>query len=101
MIFIFMSYLLNDNCTLVLIHPGSLNLSFHNLSIYQFSRKNTSLNQFIPIIYNKIIIKILGYFQGVTQIVALRLPNMGLKVSSGSSLVMLCFGYCYSVLAIS
>ena len=35
------------------------------------------------------------------QIVALRLPNKGLKVSSGSSWVMLCFGYCYSVLAIS
>ena len=34
------------------------------------------------------------------QIVALRLPNMGLKVSSGSSLIMLCFGYCYSVLVI-
>ena len=35
------------------------------------------------------------------QIVAIRRPNTGLKVSSGSSLVMLCFGYCYSVLAIS
>ena len=34
------------------------------------------------------------------KIVALRLPNTGLKVSSGSSLVMLYFGYCYSVLAI-
>ena len=34
------------------------------------------------------------------QIVALRLPNTGLKVSSSSSRVMLCFGYCYSVLAI-
>ena len=46
--------------------PGSLNLSFHNLSIHQFSRKNLSLAQFIPRIYNKIIIKILGYFWGVT-----------------------------------
>ena len=35
------------------------------------------------------------------KIVALRLPNTGLKVSSGSSLVMLCFGYSYSALAIS
>ena len=42
--------------------PGSLNLSFHNLLIYQFSRKNPSLAQFIPRIYNKIIIKILGIF---------------------------------------
>ena len=41
------------------------------------------------------------YIRDQEQIVALRLPNMGLKVSSGSSLVMLCFGYCYSVLAIS
>ena len=38
---------------------------------------------------------------GSDKIVALRLPNTGLKVSSGSSLVMLCFGYYYSVLAIS
>ena len=35
------------------------------------------------------------------KIVALRLPKIGLKVSSGNSLVMLYFGYCYSVLAIS
>ena len=48
--------------------PGSLNFLFHNLSIYQFSRKNTRLAQFIPRIYNKIIIKILGYFRGVTQV---------------------------------
>ena len=34
------------------------------------------------------------------KIVALRLPNTGLKVNSGSSRVMLYFGYCYSVLAI-
>ena len=47
--------------------PDSLNLSFHNLSIHQFSRKDLSLAQFIPRIYNKIIIKILGYFWGVTQ----------------------------------
>ena len=58
----------NFNFTLVLVlkFPGSLNLSFHNLSIHQFSRKNLSLAQFIPRIYNKIIIKILGYFWGVT-----------------------------------
>ena len=41
------------------------------------------------------------YIRDKEHIVALRLPNMGLKVSSGSSRVMLCFGYCYSVLAIS
>ena len=46
--------------------PGSLNLLFHNWSSHQFSWKNPSLAQFIPRIYNKIIIKILGYFWGVT-----------------------------------
>ena len=58
----------NFNFILVLVlkFPGSLNLSFYNLSIHQFSRKNLSLAQFIPRIYNKIIIKILGYFWGVT-----------------------------------
>ena len=59
----------NFNFTLVLVlkFSGSLNLSFHNLSIHQFSRKDLSLAQFIPRIYNKIIIKILGYFWGVTS----------------------------------
>ena len=58
----------NFNFILVLVlkFPGSLNLSFHNLSIHQFSRKNLSLAQFIPRIYNKIIIKILGYFWDIT-----------------------------------
>ena len=58
----------NFNFILVLVlqFPDSLNLSFHNLSIHQFSRKDLSLAQFIPRIYNKIIIKILGYFWGVT-----------------------------------
>ena len=37
---------------------------FNNLSV---SRKNPSLAQFIPEIYNKIIIKIIGYFWGVTN----------------------------------
>ena len=37
------------------------------------------------------------YRRDQEKIVALRLPNTGLKVSAGSSLVMLCFGYCYSV----
>ena len=41
------------------------------------------------------------YRRDQEQIVALRLSNTSLKVSSGSSQVMLCFGYCYSVLAIS
>ena len=37
------------------------------------------------------------YRRDQENIVALRLPNTGLKVSSGSSRVMLYFGYCYSV----
>ena len=59
----------NFNFILVLVlqFPDSLNLSFHNLSIHQFSRKDLSLAQFIPRIYNKIIIKILGYVWGVTS----------------------------------
>ena len=67
----------NFNFTLVLVpkFPGSLNLSFHNLSIYQFSRKNPSFAQFIPRIYNKIIIKILGYFWGVTQCMCIDTVN--------------------------
>ena len=61
----------NFNFILVLVlqFPDSLNLSFHNLSIHQFSRKDLSLAQFIPRTYNKIIIKILGYFWGVTLII--------------------------------
>ena len=68
----------NFNFTLVLVlkFPGSLNLSFHNLSIHQFSRKNLSLAQFIPRIYNKIIIKILGYFWGVTKAVEVPKKNV-------------------------
>ena len=64
----FISLMTDFNFILVLVpkFPGSLNLSFHNLSIYQFSRKNPSLAQFIPRIYNKIITKILRYFWGVT-----------------------------------
>ena len=42
-------------------------LTYSFFTIYQFSQKNPSLAQFIPGIYNKIIIKILGYFRGVTQ----------------------------------
>ena len=41
------------------------------------------------------------YRRDKEKIVALRLPNIDLKVSSCSSLVMLCFGYCCSGLAIS
>ena len=41
------------------------------------------------------------YRRDQEHIVALKLPNTGLNVSSGSSLVMIRFGYCYSVLAIS
>ena len=41
---------------------------FHSLTIYQFfSQKNPSFAQFIPRIYNKIIIKIIGYFWGITR----------------------------------
>ena len=45
-----------------------LTYSFHfsQFNNYQFSQKNPSLAQFILRIYNKIIIKILGYFWGVT-----------------------------------
>ena len=66
----------NFNFILVLVlqFPDSLNLSFHNLSIHQFSRKDLSLAQFIPRIYNKIIIKILGYFWGVTAPSSCTLP---------------------------
>ena len=38
------------------------------------------------------------YRRDQEQIVALRLPNTDLKVSSCSSLIMLCFGYGCSVL---
>ena len=41
------------------------------------------------------------YRRDQEQIVALRLLNTGLKVGLGSIWVMLCFGYCYSVLSIS
>ena len=44
----------------------TLSIYIFNLSIYQITRKKPSLTQFIPRIYNKIIIKILGYFWGVT-----------------------------------
>ena len=62
----------NFNFILVLVpkFPGSLNLSFHNLLIYQFSQKNLSLAQFIPIIYNQIIIKILGIFGALQSILS-------------------------------
>ena len=40
------------------------------------------------------------YRRDQETIIALRLPNMDLNVSSCSSWVMLCFRYCYSVLAI-
>ena len=77
----------NFNFTLVLVlkFSGSLNLSFHNLSIHQFSRKDLSLAQFIPRIYNKIIIKILGYFWGVTLPIFVfqeHIPCMGLLGAS-------------------
>ena len=51
-----------------------IHFTFHNLTIYQFSRKNPSLAQFIPGIYNKIIIEILGYFWGITVLGSI-LPN--------------------------
>ena len=42
-----------------------LTYSFHILQFISFPEKNPSLAQFIPGIYNKIILKILGYFWGV------------------------------------
>ena len=41
------------------------------------------------------------YRRDKEKIVALRLLYIDLKVSSCNSWVMLCFGYCYSVLTIS
>ena len=63
----------NYNFILVLVpqFPGSLNLHFTICQFINFSRKNPSLTQFIPRIYNKIIIKILGYFWGVTPMTRL------------------------------
>ena len=65
--------------------PGSLNLSFHNLSIHQFSRKNPSLAQFIPRIYNKIIIKkfygIFGALHLLYAVYILKINKVGLLTS--------------------
>ena len=50
-----------------------LTFSLHNSQFNNFlgfSRKNLSLAQFIPEICNIIIIKILGYFWGVTEVLA-------------------------------
>ena len=58
-------------------------------------------NKVIPIVKEPYDICLQIYRRDHEKIVVLRLPNMGLKVSSGSSLVMLCLGYCYSVLTIS
>ena len=44
-----------------------LTYSFHISQFISFPKKNSNLAQFIPEIYNKIIIKILGYFWGVTE----------------------------------
>ena len=45
-----------------------LTYSFHISQFISFLEKTPSLAQFIPGIYNKIIIKIIGYFWGVTFI---------------------------------
>ena len=58
-------------------------------------------NEVIPIGKEPYEIGLQIYERDQEQIVTLRLPNTDLKVSSWSSRVMLCFGYCYSVLAIS
>ena len=58
-------------------------------------------NEVIPIVKEPYEIGLQMYGRYQEQIVALRFPNTGLKVSSGSSRVMLYFGYYYSVLAIS
>ena len=46
-----------------------LTYSFHISQFISFPGKNPSLAQFIPRIYNKILIKILGYFWGVIDVV--------------------------------
>ena len=66
---------------------------------YRLSYNNP--NEVIPIFKEPKDIGIQIYRRDQKQIVALRLPNMGLNVSSGSSRVMLSFGYCYSILPIS
>ena len=58
-------------------------------------------NEVILICKEQYKIGIQMYRRDQKKIVALRLPNMGLKVSLGSSRVILCFGYCYNVFAIS
>ena len=58
-------------------------------------------NEVIPIFKEPYEIGLQIYIRYQEQIVALRLPNTDLKVSLCSSRVMLCFGYCCSVLAIS
>ena len=58
-------------------------------------------NEVIRIVKKPYEIGIQRYRSDQEQIVALRLPNTDLKVSLGSSLIMLCFGYYYSVLTLS
>ena len=48
-------------------YAQTFNLHFIIYQFIKFLGKNPSLTQFIPAIYNKIIIKILGYFWGVTE----------------------------------
>ena len=50
---------------------------FNNLSV--FPGKNLSLAQFISGIYNKIIIKIIGYFWGITSFMPCLWPIWGLN----------------------
>ena len=72
-----------------------LTYSFHfsQFNIYQFSRKNPSLAQSIPGIYNKIIIKILGYFWGVTT-----LPHL-IKFRPRNLPYLNSCGYCFRIIS--
>ena len=75
-----------------------MHFTFHNLTIYQFSRKNPSLAQFIPGIYNKIITKILGYFWGVTVLVlenTFYVPSFSRNLIFVSRLVPLGFSFTF------
>ena len=62
---------------------------FHNLSV---SWKNPSLTQFIPGIYNKIIIKIIGYFWGVIYILNVvsskSVPKTPMEIWTGRKLIL-------------
>ena len=67
--------------------------------IYRLSYNHP--NEVILIVKEPYEIFLQMYRRDQEQIVSLRLPNTGIKVSLSGSWFMLCFWYCYSVLAIS